>query len=54
LRGDIREFVEKCFKEVAENNDFEIEAMEIAEDHVHIFLGFATTLCEIRWRLTKS
>jgi len=40
LRGDIREFVEKCFKEVAENNDFEIEAMEIAEDHVHIFLGF--------------
>ena len=40
LRGDIRESVEKCFKEVAENNDFEIEAMEIAEDHVHIFLGF--------------
>ena len=40
MRGDIREFVEKCFKEVAENNDFEIEAMEIAEDHVHIFLGF--------------
>jgi len=40
LRGDIREFVEKCFTEIALINDFEIEAMEIAEDHVHIFLGF--------------
>jgi putative transposase len=28
------------FKEIAFINDFEIEAMGIAEDHVHIFLGF--------------
>jgi len=41
LRGDIRNFVEECFKEIAVANEFEIEAMEIAEDHVHIFLGFA-------------
>ena len=40
LRGDLREFVETVFKEIAVANDFEIEAMEIAEDHVHIFLGF--------------
>ena len=40
LRGDIRNFVEECFKEIAVANEFEIEAMEIAEDHVHIFLGF--------------
>jgi len=40
LRGDIREHVERCFKEIAVINEFEIEAMEIAEDHVHIFLGF--------------
>ena len=40
LRGDIREYVEQCFKEIADINEFEIEAMEIAEDHVHIFLGF--------------
>ena len=40
LRGDIREYVERCFKEIAVINEFEIEAMEIAEDHVHIFLGF--------------
>ena len=42
MRGDLRNFVEKCFQEVAIANDFEIEAMEIAEDHVHIFLGFSS------------
>ena len=41
LRGALREFVKQCFQEIAVVNDFEIEAMEIAEDHVHIFLGFA-------------
>jgi putative transposase len=40
LRGDLREFVEAVFREIGETNDFEIEALEIAEDHVHIFLGF--------------
>ena len=36
----LREYVEAVFKEIAVANDFEIEAMEIAKDHVHIFLGF--------------
>jgi putative transposase len=40
LRGDLQEFVETIFQEIATANDFEIEAMEIAEEHVHIFLGF--------------
>lgn len=40
FRGDLREFVETVFREIGETNDFEIEALEIAEDHVHIFLGF--------------
>jgi putative transposase len=40
LRGDLRQFVEAVFHEIAEANDFEIEAMEVAEEHVHIFLGF--------------
>lgn len=40
LRGDLRKFVETVFREIAAANDFEIEAMEIAEEHVHIFLGF--------------
>jgi putative transposase len=37
----LRDYVKQCFREIAEANDFEIEALEIAEDHVHIFLGFA-------------
>jgi len=40
LRGDIRDFVEECFNEIALSNEFEIDVMEIAEDHIHIFLGF--------------
>lgn len=40
LRGDVSEFVEQCFQEIARSHGFEIEEMEIAEDHVHIFLGF--------------
>lgn len=40
LKGDLRKFVEECFKEIAQLNEFEIEALEVAEDHVHIFLGF--------------
>ena len=40
LRGDLRDFVRDCFDSIADIYDLEIEAMEIAEDHVHIFLGF--------------
>jgi putative transposase len=40
LRGDIRDFVEQSFTEIAAANEFEIEVMEVAEDHIHIFLGF--------------
>ena len=38
LRGDVREHVRSLFSQIAE--DFEIEEMEIAEDHVPIFLSF--------------
>ena len=40
LRGDIRERVEELFREIAENHDIEIDTMEIAEDHVHLFVTF--------------
>ena len=40
VRGDAREFVEQCFQEIARSHEFEIEEMQIAEEHVHIFLGF--------------
>ena len=39
-RGNLRDFVEQCITEIAISNDFEIEQMQIAEDHVHILLGF--------------
>jgi REP element-mobilizing transposase RayT len=35
--GDIRDYVERCFKEMAIINEFEIGAMEIAEDHLYRF-----------------
>lgn len=40
LRDDLRDFVRECFNEIAETNEFEIDEMEIAKDHVHLFLGF--------------
>ena len=30
----------KCMKEIAISSEFEIEEMKIAQDHVHIGLGF--------------
>ena len=40
LRDDIREKVEEVFREIAGNHDFEIDTMEVAQDHVHVFLSF--------------
>ena len=40
LRGDIRERVKSLFEEISENHEIEIDTMEVAEDHVHIFLSF--------------
>ena len=39
VRKDLRDFVAQCMKEIAISNEFEIEEMQIAEDHVHMFLG---------------
>ena len=36
LRGDIRRTAEEIFKEVALNHAFEIDTLEIAEDHMHM------------------
>ena len=40
LRGDIQKRVEELFAEIAENHDIEIDTMEVAEDHVHLFVSF--------------
>ena len=39
-REDIREKVKEIFREVAERHEYEIEEVDIAPDHVHIFLSF--------------
>jgi putative transposase len=41
LRGDIQRCVEGVIQEIAENHEFEIDELEVAKDHVHIFLSFA-------------
>ena len=40
LRRDIRVRIKEIFKEISSNHDFEIDTLEVAEDHVHIFLSF--------------
>lgn len=40
LRGDIQESVRSVFEEVALNHGFEIDTMEVTQDHVHVFLSF--------------
>ena len=40
MRGDIRESIKKYFEDISKANEFEIDTMEIAEDHVHILVSF--------------
>jgi len=40
LRGDIRERVKSIMAEISRNHEFEIDTMEVVEDHVHISLSF--------------
>jgi len=40
LRGDIQQTAKNVFEEIAVNHDFEIDTLEVAEDHVHLFLSF--------------
>ena len=40
LQGDIRRRVGELFQEIANHHGFEIEAMEVDQDHVHLFLSF--------------
>jgi len=40
LRGALRERVEELFREIAQDFGFEIDTLEVARDHVHVFLDF--------------
>ena len=44
LRGDIRERVEELFRDIGEGHDIEFDTMEIASDHVHLFVSFPPRL----------
>jgi len=39
LRGDVRESVEELFREIMVSLDIEVMEMEIAEEHVHLFIS---------------
>ncbi len=39
LKGEIKEFLEELFKEIAQEYGFEILAMEVMPDHIHIFVS---------------
>lgn len=40
LRGDIQKRVRELFIEIASNYNIEIDTMEVAENHVHLFVSF--------------
>jgi putative transposase len=39
LKGDLAKRVREVFAEIAERYEFEIDTMEVKEDHVHLFLS---------------
>jgi len=38
LKGDLAKRVREVFAEIAERYEFEIDTMEVKEDHIHLFL----------------
>jgi len=40
LRGDLQQRVKELFEEIAKNHGIEIDTMEVANDHVHLFVSF--------------
>jgi len=45
LRGRIRETAEELFREILKVRDCEVEEIEIAEDHIHIFTRIPPRYC---------
>jgi len=39
LQGDLAKRIRQVFAEIAERYEFEIDTMEVKEDHVHLFLS---------------
>jgi putative transposase len=39
LKGDLAKMIKEVFAEIAERYEFEIDTMEVKDDHVHLFLS---------------
>ena len=39
LKGDLAKRIREVFTEIAERYEFEIDTMEVKDDHVHLFLS---------------
>ena len=39
LKGDLAKRIKEVFAEIAERYEFEIDTMEVKDDHVHLFLS---------------
>ena len=39
LKGDLAKRIREGFAEIAERYEFEIDTMEVKDDHVHLFLS---------------
>ena len=49
LRGNVQDRrVEELFEEIGERHEIEIDAMEVASDHVHLFVSFPPRLLDQR------
>ena len=44
LHGPLRDYAREVFYRIAEEVDFAIEELELAQDHVHVFLSFCKAL----------
>ncbi len=40
LQGQIRELVRQLIEDIAAHHGFELRELEVAKDHVHVFVGF--------------
>ena len=48
LRGDLPKRLKMIFQEIAERYEFEIDTMEVKDDHVHLFLSAPPRYCPAR------
>ena len=48
LRGELAKGIKKSFQEISERYGFDIDTMEVKDDHVHLFLSAPPRYCPAR------